>query len=143
MADPFDVKIIPEFDGTTQPVAEWFEKAELVCRLRNVKDLTTVVPLRLTGGAFAVYQQLSDSKKKDIEKVKGALYSAFVVDQFTAYELFVARRLKRDEVVDVYLADLRRLSSMYGGVSDTALLCAFVAGLPDTVCPAASGGNTP
>ena len=41
--------------------------------------------------------------------------------------------MKRDEVVDVYLADLRRLSSLYDGVSDTALLCAFVAGLPDTV----------
>ena len=36
-------------------------------------------------------------------------------------------------MVDVYLADLRRLSSLYGGVSVTALLCAFVVGLPDTV----------
>ena len=133
MADAFDVRIIPEFDRTSQPVAEWFEKAELVCRLRNVQDLTAVVPLRLTGGAFAVYQQLNDSEKRDIEKVKSALYSAFAVDQFAAYELFMARRLKRDEVVDVYLADLRRLSSLFGGVSDTALSCAFIAGLPDTV----------
>lgn len=133
MADAFDVRIIPEFDGTSQPVAEWFEKAELVCRIRNIKDLTAVVPLRLTGGAFAVYQQLDDSEKKDIEKVKSALYSAFAVDRFVAYELFMARRLKSDEVVDVYLADLRRLSSLFGGVSDTALSCAFVAGLPDTV----------
>lgn len=133
MADAFDVRIIPDFDGTSQPVAEWFEKVELVCRLRNVTDLTAVVPLRLTGGAFAVYQQLSDSEKKDIEKVKSALYAAFAVDQFAAYELFMARRLKSDEVVDVYLADLRRLSSLFGGVSDTALSCAFVAGLPDTV----------
>ncbi|KAK4310299.1 hypothetical protein Pmani_018118 [Petrolisthes manimaculis] len=129
MADSFDVKIIPEFDGTSQPVTEWFEKVELVCKLRNVKDLTTVVPLRLTGGAFAVFQQLAESDKKEIEKVKSALYSA----KFTAYELFMARRLKSDEVVDVYLADLRRLSYLFGGVSDTALLCAFVAGLPDTV----------
>ena len=133
MADSFDVKIIPEFDGSSQPVAEWWEKAELVCHLRNVKDLPTVIPLRLTGGAFAVYQQLGESEKKDIKKVKGALYSAFAVDQFTAYELFMARRLKSDEVVDVYLAELRRLSSLFGGVSDTALLCAFVAGLPDSI----------
>lgn len=45
----------------------------------------------------------------------------------------MARRLRSGEVVDVYLADLRRMSSLFGGVSDTALLCAFVAGLPDTV----------
>ena len=85
------MKIIPEFDGMSQPVAEWFEKAELVCRLRNFTDLTCVVPLRLTGGAFAVFQQLSDSEKTDIKKVKSALFSAFAVDKFTAYELFVAR----------------------------------------------------
>ena len=128
MAETLDVKIIPEYDVTTQPAAEWFEKADLVCRLRNVKDLTTIVPLRLTRDAFAVYQQLGDSEKKDIKKVKGALYSAFAVDQFTAHELFMVRRLKSDEVVDVYLADLRHLSSLFGGVSDTALSCAFVAG---------------
>ena len=83
MAGPFDVNINPEFDGTTQPVAEWFEKAELVCRLRNVKDLTTVVPLRLTGGALAVYQQLSDSEKKErcpvFRLCRGPVYSVRVV----------------------------------------------------------------
>lgn len=133
MAEVFDVKIIPEFDGSTQTVTEWFEKAELVCNLRNVKDLANVLPLRLTGGAFAVYQQLSDSKKKEIKAIKDALYAAFATDKFAAYELFMARRLKSDEVVDVYLTDLRRLSSLFGGVSDTALSCAFVAGLPETV----------
>ncbi|KFD66919.1 hypothetical protein M514_20785 [Trichuris suis] len=25
----FDLKLIPEFDGSSQPVAEWLEKAEL------------------------------------------------------------------------------------------------------------------
>lgn len=133
MADTLDVRIIPEFNGTSQPVTEWFEKAELVCQLRNIKSVETVIPLRLTGGAFAVHQQLSESEKKDIKKVKEALYSAFSVDQFVAYESFTARRLKSGEAVDVYLADLRRLSLLFGGVSETALACAFVAGLPDAV----------
>ncbi|KAK8383421.1 hypothetical protein O3P69_019068 [Scylla paramamosain] len=127
MADTLDVKIIPEFDGISHPVAEWFEKAELVCRLSNVKDLTTVVPLRLTG-----------SEKKGIEKVKGALYSAF-----TAYELFMARRLKSDEVVDVYLADLRRLSSPFWGRERHRPLVCIRCWSTRHRPPAASGGNTP
>ncbi|KAK8384201.1 hypothetical protein O3P69_009146 [Scylla paramamosain] len=49
MTEAFDVRVIPEFEDTSQPVGEWVEKVELVCRLKEVKDLATVVPLRLTG----------------------------------------------------------------------------------------------
>lgn len=80
MADSLDVRIIPKFNDTSLPVAEWFVKAELVCQLRNSKSVETVIPLRLTSGAFTVYQQLRESEKKDIKKVKEALYSAFSVD---------------------------------------------------------------
>ena len=37
------------------------------------------------------------------------------------------------ESCDVYLAELRRLGVLFGGVSDKTLMCAFVAGLPDNV----------
>ena len=57
-----DLTLIPKFDGTTQPVTEWLEKVELVCRLCNI-DALHVVPLRLTGGAFAVYQPLDEEAK--------------------------------------------------------------------------------
>ena len=33
----------------------------------------------------------------------------------------------------MYLADLRRLAGLFGGVPDKALACAFIAGLPDSV----------
>ena len=38
--DKFDLKLIPEFDGspTDQSVIEWFEKAEQVCRLFKMKE---------------------------------------------------------------------------------------------------------
>ena len=127
----FDLRLIPEFDGTAQPVSEWLEKTELVCELQGmVTGLQNVVPLRLKGGAFSVYQQLGAKQKQSYNDIKRALLSAFALDKFRAYDLFVERKLKSGEAVDVYLADLRRLASLFGGLSDEALGCAFIAGLP-------------
>ena len=129
-----DLRLIPEFDGSgPTPVSEWWDKAALVCRLRGIKDLDKVIPLRLSGGAFAVYQQLGGADKADEDKIKAALLSAFGQDAFVAYEQFVGRRLRPGEAADVYLADLRRLASLFDGASDKALACAFVADLPDAV----------
>uniref|UniRef100_A0A5S6Q1F8 CCHC-type domain-containing protein n=1 Tax=Trichuris muris TaxID=70415 RepID=A0A5S6Q1F8_TRIMR len=130
----FDLKLIPEFDGSArQSVAEWLEKVELVCKLRGIDDIATIIALRLTGGAFAVYPQLADKDRKSPAEVKGALLSAFAVDPYVAYELFVRRKLGVDESPDVFLAELRRLTSLFGGVSERTLACAFVAGLPEGV----------
>ncbi|XP_045105468.1 uncharacterized protein LOC123500980, partial [Portunus trituberculatus] len=100
-----DLRLIPEFDGQSHPVVEWLEKLELVCKLRGITELHNVAPLRLSAGAFSVYQQLSKQ--------------------------FVARKLRDGEPVDVYLADLRRLAEHFGGIPDEGLSCAFVAGLPE------------
>lgn len=43
----------------------------------------------------------------------------------------MACKLKDGEPVDVYLAHLRRLAELFGGMTDTGLRCAFVAGLPE------------
>ncbi|KAF0293882.1 Intracisternal A-particle Pol-related polyprotein [Amphibalanus amphitrite] len=117
-----DMRLIPEFDGGNASVEEWLDKTELVCQLRGVSDIQTVVPLRLTGGAFSVYQQLKPEEKLQYSAVKAALLRAFAVDKFQAYEEFTARRLRVGESVDVYLADLRRLASLFGGLGDTALM---------------------
>ena len=42
--------------------------------------------LRLTGGVFAVYQQLEE--KVDFSQIKSVLYTSFVIDGFLAYEKF-------------------------------------------------------
>ncbi|KFD58958.1 hypothetical protein M513_00121 [Trichuris suis] len=129
-----DVRLIPEFDGShEQSIMEWLEKVELVCKLRGVKDVASVIPLRLTGGAFAVYLQLPDDDRKSVEKVKQALLSAFAGDPFVAYDQFVSRRLGSTESPDLFLAELRRLASLCDIVSEKALACAFVAGLPEGV----------
>ena len=129
-----DLRLIQEFSGDgSLNVIEWLEKAELVCSLRGITSMETVLPLRLTGGAFAVYQQLTEEDKRDSGKIKLALRTAFAVDSFTAYELFVSRRLQPGETVDVFLAELRRLAVLFGGLPNKALVCAFVAGLPESV----------
>ena len=43
------------------------------------------------------------------------------------------RKLQANESPDVYLADLKRLASLFGGLSDDTIICAFVAGLPDKI----------
>lgn len=126
------VRLIPEFDGSSVGVSEWLDKFELVCQLRGFSEWQNIVPLRLTGGAFCVYQQLSKDDKQIYAKVKEALISAFASDRFCAYEQFIGRKLRDGEAVDVYLADLRRLATLFGGMSDAGLACAFVAGLPDS-----------
>ena len=130
-APQFDARLIPEYDGTGD-VVSWLTRAELLCRLKGVAT-EAVVPLRLIGGAFHVWSQLEATERCSLDKVRDALYSAFALDQHAAYEKFAERRLMPGETADVYLADLRRLAALFGGLPERALTCAFVAGLPDSV----------
>ena len=79
----FDPKLIPLFDGSDsgQSIVEWFEKAELICWLSGVKHVKCVVPMHLSGGVYAVYQQLSEEKRADIDCIKK---TAFALDPFAA-----------------------------------------------------------
>ena len=129
MGDRFDLKLIPEFNGST-PVLDWVEKVELHCLLSGVKSIEHVIPLRLSGGAFAVYQQLSAEEKQSYERIKAALYKAFAIDPATAWEQFEARALHPGETVDVYLAELTELTVLFGGLPERALAYKFLAGLP-------------
>ena len=122
MGDRFDLKLIPEFNGST-PVLDWVEKVELHCLLSGIKSIEHVIPLCLSGGAFAVYQQLSAEEKQSYERIKAALYKAF------AWEQFEARALHPSETVDAYLAELMKLT-VFGGLPKRALAYKFRAGLP-------------
>ena len=85
--------------------------------------------MKLQGDAFTGYAQLSPRDRPSYQVVKEVLYSAFAPDSIGAYEEFIARKPKPGEEVDVFLADLRRLSSLFSGVSDRTLVCSFIAGL--------------
>lgn len=66
-------------------------------------------------------------------RLREALFAAFALDEYAAYETFASRRLQPGEAADVFLADLRRLAARFGGLPERALACAFVSGLPDAV----------
>lgn len=125
--------IIPQFDGTGD-FAEWIDKLELVAKLQSVKNMESFLPLFLSGGAFQVFQGLTEDQKTDYEEVKRSLLRAFSINQFLAYDVLVHRKLGIGEPVDVYLADLTRLLRLIqkGHVSDDVLKCSFVAGLPES-----------
>ncbi|KRY40940.1 Beta-mannosidase [Trichinella spiralis] len=98
-----DLRLIPEFDGSPQQsVVEWLEKVELVCKLRDISDVA--------------------SDRSSIDKVKEALLAAFAADPFVAYDQFVSRKLGPDESPDVFLADLRKLATLFGGDSGESTL---------------------
>lgn len=127
----FDARLIPEFDGSTD-VVEWFTRAELLCQLRGAAP-ESHLPLRLAGDAFVVWQGMESQHRFSLDAIRQALYAAFALDQFAAYERFESRRLEPGESPDVYVADLRRLAELFGGMSDRSLVCKFVAGLPEPV----------
>ena len=128
--DKFDLKQIPEFDSspTGPSVSKWFEKAEWVCRLFKIKEPSMVIPLRLTKGAYAVYQQLGSDA--DLGEIKHAMYT-LLGQTPSSCEKFIRRRLEPGKTVDVYQADLRRLVVPFGGATDLILECAFLARFPD------------
>ena len=127
----FDPKLIPLFDGkdSDQSVQEWIDKAELICQLSGIKCIECVVPMHLSGGVYAVYQQLSEDKRRNFACIKSALYTAFALDSVSAWKEFMARKLRPEETVDVYLDELRRVSVLFGGMSENGLTCAFIAGM--------------
>ena len=126
--------LLKQYDGTGD-FLEWVQKLEMVAQLQNIKDKHNFMPLFLSGGAFAVYQGLSAKEREKYDVVKKKLTAAFSVDSFQAYQSFVSRRLRVDESVDVYVADLKRLGMLVTKekVDESWLLAAFVLGLPDSV----------
>uniref|UniRef100_A0A5S6QBC6 Uncharacterized protein n=1 Tax=Trichuris muris TaxID=70415 RepID=A0A5S6QBC6_TRIMR len=63
-----NVKLIPEFDGSSHTVAEWLRKAESACQLCGITDVARAIGLRLTGAAFEVFDQMAPEERGNLEK---------------------------------------------------------------------------
>ena len=122
---------LQSFDGSGE-VIQWLTKVDLVARLRKIRNVAEVIPMFLEGAAFSVYKELAEAEKRDTGCIKQALTAAFATNPFRTYEE-MCKRVWRDEPVDVYLTDLRRLTRLAGVTSDILLLRAFVVGLRSVV----------
>ena len=67
-------------------MVEWIKTKELVYDLCEIKKVERVLPLCLRGGALAVYCQLSEEQKADIQQIKHALLTAFMTNLFMAFD---------------------------------------------------------
>ena len=124
---------IPRFDGSGD-VSAWIKQTHLAKRLLKLEDLAVVTPLLLSGDALAVYDQLTELDQADANKIEAALLKAFATDAFSAYNQFKRREWLASESVDVYLADLKRLSKLAGFAdSEQIIKLAFVSGLSPQV----------
>ena len=129
------MKLVPPYSGDGS-VSEWLEKLKAMCALNGVEDEADVVyimAVRLAGGAYTLYQQMPEDKRKRRREIESVLLAAYEVNAFVAFDQFKEKQLEVGESVDEYLATLRKLAKLMGGVSDQVLLCAFVSGLPDQV----------
>ena len=129
----FNPKLIPLFDDKDSDlsVQEWIKKVELICQLSGIKCIEWVVPMCFFGDAYAIYQQLSEDKRRDLACIKSALYMAFALDSVSAEKEFMTCKLRPEETVDKYLAELWRL--WFGRMLEKGLTCAFIAGMPKSV----------
>ena len=59
-----------------------YQQAHLGKSLLKLKNLAVVIPLFLDVPAFAVYDQLKEEEKRDANKIKLALSTAFACDKF-------------------------------------------------------------
>ena len=126
---------VKSFRGSAEEFVVFWEKFNVLADIQGWKDDETklkYLPLFLEGDAFLVFSSLSDADKKSLAKVRGKLEGSFCVSKAQAYKSFTARRLRQDESVDAYAADLHRLASLAGlAVDDKTMLAEqFVSGLP-------------
>ena len=108
-------------------IIEWLNKFQLIVKLKNITKEESVLPMFIEGPALSLYIELSDVVKKNAKSLKNALKDAFSVNPFRAYEEF-SRRVGRDEPVDIFMTDLRRLARAADITSDKLLLRAFQQG---------------
>ena len=80
--------IIKSFEdqNTSGEFYVWIKKLELLAQLQGITDLPKFVPLFLSDCAFAVYQQLADTTKRDYASLKAELSTAFSSDPLTSYD---------------------------------------------------------
>ena len=83
-------KMIGNFDQSGNVVV-WVKKVKLR-ELKKMGDLFLIILSFLKGSAFALYEQLSNSKKTSAADIEKTLLDAFAMDSFKAFKSFGDQR---------------------------------------------------
>jgi len=135
------MECVEKYDGS-RDFREWIVKLELVAELEGKKELEKLLPLFLENGALAVYQRLSVETKKDFQRLKSAMTTAFSLSPTGAFDMLKKRTLQSNESVDVYWADVDRLVKLIDEeASEKFVRTAFISGLPEPMRSDAAGSQ--
>ena len=92
------------------------------------------LPLFLEGDAFLVFSRMQPADRKDQEKVAALMKKPFSASKSEAFQCFTQRKLRLDESVDAFAADLRRLLALAGHKdseeTDAVVIEKILAGIP-------------
>ena len=130
--------VLRPFRGRQDEFDEFWKKFNVVARIQKWEDAEARMnhlPLYLSGDAFSVWSEMSESDQMNEETVKERLQKSFSMLPGEAYAQFGRRHKRMDETVDAYLSDLRRLLRIAGHKvaddgKDPMLIEQFLAGLP-------------
>ena len=130
--------VLRPFRGRQDEFDEFWKKFHIVARIQKWEDAEARMnhlPLYLSGDAFSVWSEMSESDQMNEETVKERLQKSFSMLPGEAYAQFGRRHKRMDETVDAYLSDLRRLLRIAGHKvaddgKDPMLIEQFLAGLP-------------
>lgn len=125
LGDKFDLKLIPEFDGSTS-ILDRVEKVELHCYLTWIA-LNPWFIYACPRGFSQCINSLIPRKNLIMRGSRQHYTRCLLSTPATAWE---ARTLCPGETVDVYLAELTKLTVLFSGLPEWALACIFLAGLP-------------
>ena len=126
------------FRGTSSEDFDVFwQKFSVLAKIQKWSDDAAMLlhlPLFLEGDAFLVFSKMADDDRKTMKEVEAKFREAFSCTPAAAYRQFVGRRLKPDESVDAYVADVQRLLALSGhqqsSDDDPVVVEQFIAGLP-------------
>ena len=113
----------------------WLTKVNLVAKLQNVDNVTTVIPFFLESDTLALYLELSEQDQEDVDIICMRLKQAFAEGLYEAYEKLKNEQWTR-EMVDVYKNKIKRLVELvaYRGYgAEIAARMAFITGFPEKI----------
>lgn len=121
---PFKIDLPAHFSGDgKEPFSAWIQRFEVALNVSAVPlDKAKLLPVKLTGSAFAYWQSLSPGVKADYDLTKASLSTVFGCTTFLAtFQTFLnARPRKPQEPLEVYAAELTNLVTEAFPQYDTA-----------------------